>query len=162
MSASSSALDLGVQLWTTPSLVSRLNHQDAAPDEGSGGGIGGGGSVGSVGSSAGWAPRRPLAESMLCGLCASLEGPGGLGLGAEPPEAWDVSAGQHWERPFFVYQRLNAEVSCAVLVSELRLFPFPQKTKMRTGFIDKKKREKKLQCACKWLVALVGQTTRGA
>ena len=99
MSSGSSALDLGVQLWTTPSLVSRLNHQGAALD-GSGGG-------------AGWALRRPLVESMLGGVCASLAGPGGLSEGPEQPEAWATAArdeGEHWERPFFVYQRLGSQV----------------------------------------------------
>lgn len=105
VSAQPSALDLGVQLWTTPSLVARLN-QSPSPlkhDEGSGG------------------SALPLMESMLTALCASLEGPGGLETRAELPQAWMkqgaaargqevVDVGKHWEQPFFTFQRINAQV----------------------------------------------------
>ena len=105
VSAQPSALDLGVQLWTTPSLVARLN-QSPPPlthDEGSGG------------------SALPLVESMLTTLCASLEGPGGLETRAELPQAWTkqgaaargqevVDVGKHWEQPFFTFQRINAQV----------------------------------------------------
>lgn len=119
VSAQPSALDLGVQLWTTPSLVARLNQSPPPSLNGSGGSGSGGGAL-------------PLVESMLTSLCASLEGPGGLETRAELPEAWmkqgpaaaagqEQDVGKHWEQPFFTFQRINAQVRMLYRQENLRI-----------------------------------------